>query len=245
MIEITDTEFEQRIVEVIDGKISRGRLAKELKADWRTLNNKIQLLSMSNPELYRKYIEKCSYRPKEITTLPLKTMLVEFLTTDINMPSLAAKYHIGERTLRRKINALKNSDDLQDRELYDLVKQTAYNHSHKIKTNLDLQRRIEELEIDQEEIVQDDKEKRRQQLIQIERRYNELCALMPKEKAAKIMGYTNNRIYKLLNELYCIEIQNNSLNEFKRQLQVTQKDLNNEHIVENKTKKIVEQEREQ
>ena len=45
MKEITDSEFEQLMLEVIAGKKSRVELAGELKTDWRTLNKKIQLLS--------------------------------------------------------------------------------------------------------------------------------------------------------------------------------------------------------
>lgn len=104
MKEIKDSEFEQLMLEVIEGKKSRVKLAEELQTDWRTLNKKIQLLSMTNPELYKKFVEKYPYKPKEITAIPLKTMLVEFLKTGIRMQDLANKYGIGERTLRRKID---------------------------------------------------------------------------------------------------------------------------------------------
>ena len=96
MKEIKDSEFEQLMLEVIEGKKSRVKLAEELQTDWRTLNKKIQLLSMTNP-------------------------------------------------------------------------------AHGKKMNFELQRKIDELEIQEEEIKQDDKEKRRQQLLQIEKNYNELC----------------------------------------------------------------------
>ena len=66
MKEITEAEFEEHIREVIAGKKSRVKLTEELQTDWRTLNKKIQLLSIENPELYRKFIEKCSYKPREI-----------------------------------------------------------------------------------------------------------------------------------------------------------------------------------
>ena len=49
MKEIKDSEFEQLMLEVIEGKKSRVKLAEELQTDWRTLNKKIQLLSMTNP----------------------------------------------------------------------------------------------------------------------------------------------------------------------------------------------------
>lgn len=243
MKEITDSEFEQLMLEVIEGKKSRVKLAEELQTDWRTLNKKIQLLSMTNPELYKRFVEKYPYKPKEITAIPLKTMLYEFLKTGIKMQDLADKYGISERTLRRKIDALKKSDDPKDRELHDICKQTAYNRAHGKKMNFELQRKIEELEIQEEEIKQDDKEKRRQQLLQIEKHYNELCRIMPKEKAAEAMGYTYSRVYKLLDELYCMEIQNHALQSFKADIKVNPEELNkssNEQI----TKPTTETEKE-
>lgn len=220
MKEIKDSEFEQLMLEVIEGKKSRVKLAEELQTDWRTLNKKIQLLSMTNPELYKKFVEKYPYKPKEITAIPLKTMLVEFLKTGIRMQDLADKYGIGERTLRRKIDALKKSDDPKDRELHDICKQ-----------------------IQEEEIKQDDKEKRRQQLLQIEKNYNELCRIMSKEKAAEAMGYTYNRVYKLLDELYCMEIQNNAIKGFKEGIKVNPKETN-QVLDEQITKPTTETEKE-
>ena len=243
MKEIKDSEFEQLMLEVIEGKKSRVKLAEELQTDWRTLNKKIQLLSMTNPELYKKFVEKYPYKPKEITAIPLKTMLYEFLKTGIKMQDLADKYGISERTLRRKIEALKNSDNPKDRELYDICKQTAYNRAHGRKTSFELQRNIEELKIEEEKITQSDKEKRRQQLLQIEKNYNELCGIMSKEKAAEAMGYTYNRVYKLLDELYCMEIQNNVINGFKEGIKVNPKETN-QVLDEQITKPTTETEKE-
>ena len=187
MKEIKDSEFEQLMLEVIEGKKSRVKLAEELQTDWRTL--------------------------------------------------------IGERTLRRKIDALKKSDDPKDRELHDICKQTAYNRAHGKKMHFELQRKIDELEIQEEEIKQDDKEKRRQQLLQIEKNYNELCRIMSKEKAAEAMGYTYNRVYKLLDELYCMEIQNNAIKGFKEGIKVNPKETN-QVLDEQITKPTTETEKE-
>ena len=243
MKEITDSEFEQLMLEVIEGKKSRVKLAEELQTDLRTLNKKIQLLSMTNPELYKKFVEKYPYKPKEITAIPLKTMLVEFLKTGIRMQDLADKYGIGEKTLRRKINALKKSDNPEDVKLYHLCKDIAYARAHTKKVPISLQEQIDELEIEPEEIKQDDKEKRRQQLLQIEKNYNELCRIMSKEKAAEAMGYTYNRVYKLLDELYCMEIQNNAIKGFKEGIKVNPKEIN-QVLDEQITKPTTETEKE-
>lgn len=243
MKEITEAEFEEHIREVIAGKKSRVKLTEELQTDWRTLNKKIQLLSIENPELYRKFIEKCSYKPREITSIPLKTMLNEFLKTGIRMQDLADKYGIGERTLRRKIDALKKSDNPEDVKLYYLCKETAYSRAHGRKTPQRLQSQIESLDMEPEEIQEDDVEKRRQMLLAIEKQYNDLCMTMSKTEAAKAMGYTSNRIYKLLKELYCMQIQSNTKKRFKDQIKVAQEDLNTSHS-ESKTKIIHETEKE-
>ena len=50
-------------------------------------------------------------------------------------------------------------------------------------------------------------ERRRQELLKLEKEYQDLCMQVGKEKAAKKLGFTQNRIYKLLNELYRIEIE--------------------------------------
>lgn len=243
MKEITEAEFEEHIREVIAGKKSRVKLTEELQTDWRTLNKKIQLLSIENPELYRQFIEKCSYKPREITSIPLKTMLNEFLKTGIRMQDLADKYGIGERTLRRKIDALKKSDNPEDVKLYYLCKETAYSRAHGKKTPQRLQSQIESLDMEPEEIQEDDVEKRRQMLLAIEKQYNDLCMTMSKTEAAKAMGYTSNRIYKLLKELYCMQIQSNTKKRFKDQIKVAQEDLNTSHS-ESKTKTIRETEKE-
>lgn len=109
--------------------------------------------------------------------------------------------------------------------------------------NFELQRKIDELEIQEEEIKQDDKEKRRQQLLQIEKNYNELCRIMSKEKAAEAMGYTYNRVYKLLDELYCMEIQNNAIKGLKEDIKVNPKEIN-QVLDEKITKPTTETEKE-
>lgn len=244
MINITEKEFEQKIQEVIEGKKSRTKLTEELKTDWRTLNKKIQLMSIYNPELYQQFIEKCPYKPREITEIPLKTMLYEFLKTGIRMQDLADKYGIGERTLRRKIDALKKSDNPEDREMYEIVKQTAYNRAHGKVMPLTLQYRIDILEIESEEIKQNDVEKRINKLLKIEKQFNELCTTMPKKDAAKAMGYTYHRIYKLLQELYCIQIQVNT-KKFREQYKVETKQPEIKTTTRMQTEITLDKEREQ
>jgi tRNA(His) 5'-end guanylyltransferase len=54
---INEEEFAKLIQSLIEGKTTRKKLAKTLDTDIRTLNNKIRKLSISNPELYEKYVQ--------------------------------------------------------------------------------------------------------------------------------------------------------------------------------------------
>lgn len=229
MKEITQEEFEQYILEVINGEKSRVQITKELETDYRTLNKKIQLLSIDNPELYLRFIQKYPYKPREITTVPIRKAVYEFLTTGIDMEELAKKYQIGVRTLSRKINALGKSKNDEDVNLYHLCKELAYNKAHSKPNSPELLYAISKLEIEPEEKKQDDIEKRRQYLLSLEKQYQELCQTMSKTEAAQQMGYTTNRLYKLLNELYCIEIERNvkqKNKEFRERMAVNPNELN-------------------
>lgn len=206
MKEISQEEFEQYIRNVIDGKMSRTQIAKELESDFRTLNNEIQLLSIKNPELYQEFIGKFPYKPKEIKGISFRNIAIEFLRGEGTWAELAEKYHIGIRTIRRKIDKYRDSDDPEEKEIYELCRAVADNHSHDTQNSDELEYRISKLE--KEEIKEmDDLERRRIELREIEKQYYMLCQSMSKTEAAKKMGYTTNRIYKLLNELYRIEIE--------------------------------------
>ena len=67
MIKISQEEFEAKIQDIIDGKTTRVKLIEELKTDGRTLNTKIQELAVYNPKLYKAFVIKFPYRPKEYT----------------------------------------------------------------------------------------------------------------------------------------------------------------------------------
>lgn len=57
------------------------------------------------------------------------------------------------------------------------------------------------------------------------------------------MGYTYNRVYKLLDELYCMEIQNNAIKGFKEDIKVNPKETN-QVLDEKITKPTTETEKE-
>ncbi len=211
MKNISQQEFEQYIWEMIRGEKTQTTVVKELETDHRTLNNRIQKLSVTNPELHKAYVESRPYKPKERKDINAVELALEVLREEKTLEQIAESYGAGMRTIRRKIDSLKKSEDALERELYTLCKAVAYNHSHSIKNDVILQNRIMEVREILSKKVQVERrsniEIRRQELLKIEKEYQNLRQTMSEGQAAAQMGYTTNRIYKLLNELYRIEIE--------------------------------------
>ncbi len=89
------------------------------------------------------------------------------------MQDLANKYGIGERTLRRKNRCIKKKNQmiLKTESYMIFVNKQLITELMEKKMNFELQRKIDELEIqERRNKKQDDKEKRRQQLLQIEKK---------------------------------------------------------------------------
>ena len=216
MKEISQEEFENIVKDIIAGRKSKAMVIKELHTEARTLNNKIQELSMTNPELYEEFIKVKPYKPKERKDVNIVGFITELLTTGVNVQELADKYHIGVRTVSRKIAKLEKSDNPKERDLYNLYKSVAQKKSHSQKLDIEEELLMSKLESIQTKQI-DDTERRRQELLKFEREYEDLCMQVGKAEAAKRMGYTQNRIYKLLNELYRIEIERNAKEHLAKQ----------------------------
>ena len=214
MIEVKQEEFEKLIKQIIEGKKSETSVIKELKTESRTFNNKIQELSIKNPELYVEFISVRPYKPKERKDINIRGFVIETLKSGITVEEMCVKYGIGRRTISRKISELRKSDDEQEKELYELYRRIAYKKSHAQGLNFEDISMINNLETE-EVIGIDDIERRRQELLKLEKAYQDLYMQVGKEEAAKRLGYTQNRIYKLLNELYRIEIERNTRENFQ------------------------------
>lgn len=208
MKKVKQEEFEKLIREIIAGKRSETSVIKELKTDSRTFNNKIQELSIINPELYASFIEIRPYKPKERKDINIRGFIIETLKTEMTVEEMCIKYGIGRRTISRKILELKKSDKKDDIILYELYKRIAYKRSRSRKLNYEEVLQINNLE-SEEVMGLNDTERKRQELLELEKKYQNLCLQVGKEEAARRLGYTQNRIYKLLNELYRIEIEKN------------------------------------
>ena len=218
MKQITQLEFEGYVEALIEGKISKVKLAKQLETDVRTLDNKIQELSAINPKLYERYIKKLPYKQKEYTHIDFEALLIYTLKQDLPVEEAANKYGISRRTFQRKINEMEN------RELVELYKRVADNRKHSRKNGIDIVRKIDALE-EKTIVIGGINDRRKAELLDIERRFNKLCETMNKTEAARQMGYKDrDRIYKLLNELYRLEIEEHTISTsngtFKENLKV-------------------------
>lgn len=233
MKEIKQEEFESLIRDIIEGNRSKASVIKELQTESRTFNNKIQELSVRNPELYREFITVHPYKPKERKDINIQGLVIEMLKSDLTVAEMSEKYQISYRSISRKILQLKKSDNPKDVELYELYKSIARKRSTSRKPSLEEKVKIDELERQEVKGISD-VERRKQMLLELERQYQDLSMQFGKEEAAKRLGYTQNRIYKLLNELYRIEIEENAGrknaengNGFRDRIKVESMDLGN------------------
>ena len=216
MKKVSQEEFEKLIRQIIEGERSEGSVIKELETESRTFNNKISELSLTNPQLYYEFIKARPYKPKERKDINIRGFVIEVLKSGVTVEEICDKYHIGRRTISRKIEQLKKSDKEEDRKLYELYKRIAYKKAHSQKLeNADIMK-INALK-SEDVIGMSDVERRRLELLEIERQYQDLSLEFGKEVAAKKMGYTPNRIYKLLNELYRIEIERSQSKKSQKQ----------------------------
>ncbi len=213
MIQISDNEFIKYVIDMAEGKKTQQQVIKELATEARTLNIRIQKLSTTNPEIYEAYIKRHSYKPKVRKDVNAMELAFEILKCEKTIEQIASGHNCAIRTVSRRISSLKASESELEREVYRLCK--VVTDSNKKGKNIPAieQNEIEKMKITLRDLLSqtttrgDSIELKRQELLAIEKEYNRLCKTMSKTQAAKKMGYTRNRIYKLLNELYRIEIE--------------------------------------
>lgn len=221
MKQIIDEEFYESIEKIIRGESSRAKLIKELETDSRTLNNKIQELVIYNPELYSRFIKKFPYRTKTRDDIDFEALAIEITKNGTTTFQASKKYNIGERTIRRRMKELAKENPYLA-EIYNEVKE---NNKHSRSNSLELQDKISKLILRPVQISEIN-ETREKQLEEIERVFNKRCQIVSKEEAAKSMGMTANRVYKVLNELYRMRIERESKNQnFKDTLKFNSNDI--------------------
>ena len=257
MKQISEEEFEQYVEAIINGDMSKAQVVKELQTEARTLNNRIHELILTNPELHRRYVEKHPYKPRDRKDLDAMQLAIEILTEGKTILQIAEEHQTGTRTIQRRINSLNNSKSLLEKRVYDLCKEMGKNNSKRDgKIPEELARKIQQLldEIEAEKLIgcrgiETNVNEKRTQLLELERRYHELCLTMSRGEAAKVLGYTQGRINKLLNELYRIEIERTAKTQgrdFRQGLKAEVDGINGEkqeiELVEGETQKEEERE---
>lgn len=201
MKNISKDEFKQAIRRLINGEITKVKLAKELETDPRTLDNRIQELSATDPELYYEYVDVLPYKQKGIDHIDFEALVIYMLKNGCTADETAQKFGVSRRTINRRIN------DLENKELREMYREVADNRKHGRNNGVELDRIISELE-PREVIKGGVNDRRKRELLAIESRFNKLCETMDKTQAAKTMGYGDrDRLYKLMYELYKLEIE--------------------------------------
>ncbi len=116
----------------------------------------------------------------------------------------ANKYNVGVRTIQRRVNQLEKENPY----LISIYKEVKKNNKNNIPLTEDIEEKISKL-VSRPVKISEINDTRREQLEEIERIYNKRCQYLSKTQAAESMGFSINRIYKSLNELYRMRIEEN------------------------------------
>ncbi len=212
MINLSKEEFDGYIEDLINEKYSKADLLKILQTDYRTLNNKIQDLAISNPDLYLRYIKKFPYRQKERDDIDYEALVIEVIKTGIYAQDIASKYGISVKTVQRKVAKLEK-DNPELIELYRLVRQNNKINAPSGAITPEVREKIDLL-VRRPVKISDVNDSRREHLLEIEKLfYERKMQYGTVAAAARSMGTTPDRIYKLLNELYRIDLERKTLEE--------------------------------
>ena len=84
MKNISNAELESLIQDLIDKKITRKELAKQLNTDLRKLHKTINEVSQTNPELYVKYITVFPYQPKVREDIDYEALIIDIMRRNKN-----------------------------------------------------------------------------------------------------------------------------------------------------------------
>ena len=201
MIEISQKDFESRIQDVIDGKTTRTQLIEELKTDRNTLNNKIQELVVYNPELYKKFIEKFPYKPREYTHIDYEALIIDILKNGYTRRELEGVYGISSRTIQRKIHLIEANNP----ELVQLYREVSRYRKQQKELPKELQEKVDQL-VESEIFVEGIYDQKREELLEEERRYNtKLMEGVSVTQASRELG--KGRISKRIDTLNRIQIE--------------------------------------
>lgn len=218
MIDISQEEFEAKVQDILDGKTTRVKLISELKTDRDTLNNKIQELVIYNPDLYKAFINKFPYKPREYTHIDYEAIIIDILKKGYKRRELDEVYEgVSSRTITRKIPILEKTNP----DLITLYREVSKYRKNQIELPSNLKAEIDKLE-EKEIFVGGVCDKKREELLEKERLYNDaMLSGMGATKASERVG--QNRVSKAINTLNRIEIER--LNKYKESKEKEEREI--------------------
>ena len=201
MIKISQEEFEEKVQEVIDGKTTRAQLQIDLRVDRDTLNNKIQELVVYNPELYRAFVKKFPYKPREYSHIDYEALLIDIMKKGYSRREWDDVYGISSRTIIRKIYCIEDENP----ELISLYREVALYRKQQKTLPLQLKLKVDMLE-SREIFCGGIYDQKREELLAQEKEYVEkLQQGKGATQASRELG--RERMSKAINTLNRIEIE--------------------------------------
>jgi len=201
MLKISQEEFEAKVQDIIDGKTTRTQLQIDLRVDKNTLNNKIQELVVYNPKLYRAFVKKFPYRPREYTHIDYEALLIDIMKNGYTRREWDEIYGISSRTIIRKIYCIEDENP----ELISLYREVSRYRKMQKTLPLQLQMKVDMLE--HKEIFHGGiYDKKREMLVGQEKAYNDkLQQGKGVAEASKEVG--RSRMSKAIDTLNRIELE--------------------------------------
>ena len=209
MIKISQQEFEEKVQDVIDGKTTRTQLQIDLRVDKNTLNNKIQELVVYKPELYRAFVQKFPYRPREYSHIDYEALIIDIMKKGYTRREWDEVYGISSRTIIRKIYCIEDENP----ELINLYREVAKYRKEQKTLPLQLKLKVDMLE-SREIFCGGIYDKKREELLAQEKEYIEkLQQGKGATQASREIG--RERMSKAINTLNRIEIETRTREEIK------------------------------
>lgn len=193
MKEISQEEFEEKLEGLINGSITKQELTKELHIGLKTLNKKIEDLSETNPELYKRIVSKMPYIPRDIhiDAVSLAVAVIQY-----GREATSEEVGISIRTISRKVKELQSTNP----ELYNLYLIRNKKMSRKQREVYNM--RVMELS-NGNEPKRSGLEDREKEIRDVLDKFEQLVESgMPKKDAAKALGYAGYpTIWNMYNDL--------------------------------------------
>ena len=212
MKEISQEEFEAGIQDVIDGKTTRTELMEEtwhMGAD--KLNTRIQELAVYNPELYRAFVIKFPYRPREYTHIDYEAVVIDILKNGYKRREWDDIYNVDSRTITRRIHDVEKLNP----GLIALYREVSLYRKKQTSLPKDLIEQIAELE-PKEIFLSDICDDKREELLKRENEYNDaILSGMGATEASKKVG--QGRVSKAINTLSRIDLERRTLKELNKE----------------------------